>query len=883
MKKFILTLLFSAIAPLLYALDGNHSPQMVVDQFGYKELSKKICVIGSPQTGYDYTPGAAAYIPGATLQLKKVSDNAVVFTGNTIIWNGGLTHNQSGNKVWHFDFSSFTTQGAYYVYDPSNNTRSYPFTIHNQVYDTLFIKAQRFYFHQRCGSAKSAAHAGNDYADAVCHKGANQDLHCRAAWDVNNAALEKDMSGGWHDAGDYNKYVTYACRALEYLLSAYEQNALVFGDNNNIPESGNGVPDIIDEIIWELDWLLKMQETTAGMQYGAVYYKTSVQCFENTTSPPSADNNVRVYGGISQSATRCFAKTMAHAALVLKKIPNNNAYANQLRTSYATNLIAKAELAWAWLTTNPNPSLYNNSGFGAGNGTCGGGTTATAIDEDYDASGQAPAYYMQVTEKVLASAYLYAATGNTTYRNFFDAGYAATHPMLWYFWTPHEERTQDALLYYTSLPVAESPGGVIPTAAVVADIKNVATAGVYGNTGSPYSFANLYNGGSGNPIPNNPYYAYLQDADYTFNSNEPMCNFGNLYAGMKFHNTDPAHNTAYENNLAHFAHYIHGVNPTNRAWVSNAVNLGAENSLEEIYHGWFKHGSVWDWDTNDDYIGDQSPYTGPPPMFVPTGVCKDLTNGNGANGVPASFPLYLQSGGNDPVMKKYRLFNNPNYASSFKMNEVGLYVQGAYIRLLSNLVSTNTPVIVLPAQMLALQATLNDAAQAVLDWATLSEHNCKQFHVQQSEDGKVFQTIGSIPSKANNGQSETTLHYQFLDQNIAEGRFFYRIAQEDLDGNMLYSNIIDLVKKQHDPFVVFPNPVNNFVKLSISNRQGTALKISIVDQYGQVWYQDVETVPGRHSTLEIDLHTLPAGLYLLLLTDNGRVVCREKIVKQTID
>ena len=67
----------------------------------------------------------------------------VVFSGLATLWNGGNTHNHSGNKVWHFDFSAFTTQGSYYVYDPTNNTRSYPFTIHNQVYDNLFIKMLR--------------------------------------------------------------------------------------------------------------------------------------------------------------------------------------------------------------------------------------------------------------------------------------------------------------------------------------------------------------------------------------------------------------------------------------------------------------------------------------------------------------------------------------------------------------------------------------------------------------------------------------------------------------------------------------------------------------------------------------------------------------------
>lgn len=878
--RYSITLLLICVFSKLVALDGNHSAMMVIDQFGYKEFSQKICIIGSPQSGYDYTIPAASYTPGGTLQLKNSVSNVVVFSGLATLWNGGNTHNHSGNKVWHFDFSAFTTQGSYYVYDPTNNTRSYPFTIHNQVYDTLFIKAQRFYYHQRCGIAKLATFAGSDYADMACHLGSNQDLNCRAAWDVNNVALEKDMSGGWHDAGDYNKYVTYASRALEYLLTAYEQNPAVFGDNNNIPESGNGVPDIIDEIKWELDWLLKMQETAVGSNQGAVYYKTSVQCFVNTNSPPSSDVNVRVYGGISQSATRCFAKTMAHANLVIKKIPNANAYANALINTYAPNLLSKAEMAWSWLNTNPSPSLYNNLGFGPGNGTCGPGATATAIDEDYDASWQAPAYYMQITERVLAAVYLYAATANTTYKTFFDANYANTHPILWYFWTPHEQRTQDALLYYTSLPVAESPPGVIPTPAVVNDIKNVASSGVYSNLGSPYSFTNLYNGGSGNPIPNNPYFAYLQPADYTFNSNEPMCNFGNLYAGMKFHNTNPANNTQYEMYATHFAHYIHGANPTNWAWVSNANSLGAENSLPEVYHGWFKQGSIWDWDTNDDMVGDQTPYKGPPPMFIPTGVCKDLVNGNVSDGVPNTFPLYLQNGGNDPVMKKFRLFNNTNYISSFKMNEVGLYVQGAYIRLISNMVSLNTPLILLPIKLSEFTASQYNLNSIILNWKTLSEQNCKQFNVQKSINSTTFNTIHTIYSKAINGDSKIALNYQCIDSHPVSGHNYYRLEQVDLDHQVTYSHVIDYIWKEMTSIKIVPNPTNNKIHIQMNSNQTENLSIQLSDLTGNLLIDKSISLSVGENKYIYDISTLASGVYLLNILENNQMVFSDKVVKQ---
>jgi len=74
----------------------------------------------------------------------------------------------------------------------------------------------------------------------------------------NDASTAKDLNGGWFDAGDYNKYITFANRPIHDMLWAYQENPDVFGDNWNIPESANGIPDVLDEIKWELDWMFKM-------------------------------------------------------------------------------------------------------------------------------------------------------------------------------------------------------------------------------------------------------------------------------------------------------------------------------------------------------------------------------------------------------------------------------------------------------------------------------------------------------------------------------------------------------------------------------------------------------------------------------------------------
>ena len=81
----------------------------------------------------------------------------------------------------------------------------------------------------------------------------------------------RDVSQGWYDAGDYGKYTPFAAGPIVDLLDAYGSFPFVFGDDTNIPESGNGRPDLLDEVKWELDWLLKMQDAESGGFYHLVY------------------------------------------------------------------------------------------------------------------------------------------------------------------------------------------------------------------------------------------------------------------------------------------------------------------------------------------------------------------------------------------------------------------------------------------------------------------------------------------------------------------------------------------------------------------------------------------------------------------------------------
>jgi hypothetical protein len=134
---------------------GTVTEHLKIDQFGYPPDVQKICVINNPQAGFDYNAGDF-YTPGNTLQLLKASDNSVVLTSGIATWHGGATYDQSGDKAWWFDFSSVTTPGSYYVYDATNDKRSYTFVIGDEVYVNVMKQAVRMFFYQRSGFTKTS-------------------------------------------------------------------------------------------------------------------------------------------------------------------------------------------------------------------------------------------------------------------------------------------------------------------------------------------------------------------------------------------------------------------------------------------------------------------------------------------------------------------------------------------------------------------------------------------------------------------------------------------------------------------------------------------------------------------------------------------------------
>ena len=611
MKAFVISLLICAMA-VLNAQPGTVSDHLRIDQFGYPPDVQKVCVISNPINGFD---AGLTYTPGTSLEVREAETHQLVLSGPAQQWHGGATYNQSGDQIWWFDFSSLTTQGSYYIYDPANDTRSFEFAIGNEVYHDALKQAVRVFFLQRSGFAKSSQYAGV-WQDLASHLGPQQDLDCRQASNP-VAATSRSLEGGWFDAGDFNKYVNFAYGTLHDLLFAYLERPEIWSDDYNIPESGNGLPDLLDEIKWEMDWLKRMQSVD-----GSVLMKVSVTQWQ-TASPASADTAVRRYGQAQASSTRTAASCFALAAI---------AYEVAGMSTYADSLEDCAIAAWNWLQANPGYSNYNNSGF-------------------FSANPELNAY-QQFSAEVGAAIALFARTGNTIYRTYVDNNYSSIQPMLWTSWYPFESTIQDLLLYYTSLPGA--------TTSVVSDIEG--------------SFlTSMQNSGQlENAIDDSlcGYRAYLYSSENVWGSHRPRCHVGSMFYNMIEH--DLAVDTQYYRDAAMgFINFIHGVNPINLVMLTNMGDFGAEQSANEMYHGWFGDGTVYD--------NAQTSLYGPPPGYI-TGGFNQYYQPDGAYGGTISPPQ------NQPPLKAYLDWNTGWPENSWEITEPSIYNQAAYVKLLSRFV-----------------------------------------------------------------------------------------------------------------------------------------------------------------------------------------------------
>lgn len=291
-----------------------------------------------------YRPGDAkvavsATDPGPVIEVRRGASEEPVLQ---VIASDGLVRAKgqdaaSGDDVWWVDVSALSAPGTYYVWSPSRRLRSYDFVVGDDVYRGALRAALKTFYWQRCGVAKAKANA-LDWADErPCHTGDTSTLAARGHKDRG----PKDLAGGWHDAGDYNKYVWYSVsNAILYLLRAWEAAPELFPDGFlDIPEAGNGVSDLLDEVKWELDYLLKMQ-----LPDGSVLSRVHAAGDANGKAPPSTDDAPRFYEDPTVDGGGVFTGSCALASRVFTRAGQG---------AYGARLKAAALAGWTWLVAQP--------------------------------------------------------------------------------------------------------------------------------------------------------------------------------------------------------------------------------------------------------------------------------------------------------------------------------------------------------------------------------------------------------------------------------------------------------------------------------------------------------------------------------------------------
>ncbi len=613
------------------------SPNIVVDQFGYRAAAEKIAVIRNPQKGFD-APGS--FTPGAKYALVDANSGANLLEAAPAPWNSGTTDSSSGDKAWWFDFSSVKTAGEYFVLDETQNVRSDLFSISDGVYRDVLVAAVRMLFYQRDGFAKTAQYAGADWADGAAHTG-----KCYLYNDTTKT-LNKDLHGGWWDAGDFNKYTNWGASDVIELMHAYAETPTAFTDDTNIPESGNGVADLLDEVKWELDWLGRMQQSDGSVL--SVVGEPAAEAPAFGGSPNTAPSTVTDpcdYGPASTSASLTAAAAYAMGAVIF----GTAAGASTAYPGYAAALLTQAKNAWTWAQANPAVFFYNSTA----------NPTVAAGEQEVPATDPDRSYALLV-KQLQAALYLYEATGDTTYRDFFDAHYGSIHLMTQGYADGSHGEEQETLLEYTLAPN--------PTASVVSKIKTT-------YLGALQTSSNL-GAVTGSP---DPYLAYL--TGYWWGINQTKADQGNLLYDVVTFAVDSATSAEAAKGAERYIHYLHGVNPLQLVYLSNMGSLGATKSVTRFFHSWYAKESNW------DAVG-VSKY-GPPPGYLTggpnPGYTWDSCCPNGCSGYTCGAAMLSPPAG-QPDQKSYLDFNDGWPLDSWSVTEPDDGYQAKYIRLLSKFV-----------------------------------------------------------------------------------------------------------------------------------------------------------------------------------------------------
>ena len=328
LARFVPLLIF---LPALACGQKIQSLNIKLDQVGYPTDAPKVALVS---------------VPARTFRVKRSGDNVEVFKGTL---SAGVTDPNSGDAVQAADFSGLRTAGTYYLEVPGAG-RSWDFSIGPDVFSRAYYLAMRAFYGQRCGTAVDLGPEFPNYKYPACHLVGS--YHASSG-----KQGRRDNLGGWHDAGDYGRYMVNSGITTGTLLWAFELfSSKLKNLKLNIPETGNGTPDILNEVRWNLEWMLKMQDDDGG-----AWQKQTSEHFCDFIMPEDDHLPSEVIGtGKAPYKSTCATADLAAVAAIAARVyqPFDKEFAAQ-------NLRA-ARAAWAWTERFPDVTFKNPPGISTG-------------------------------------------------------------------------------------------------------------------------------------------------------------------------------------------------------------------------------------------------------------------------------------------------------------------------------------------------------------------------------------------------------------------------------------------------------------------------------------------------------------------------------------
>lgn len=291
------------------------SPHIYINQSGYITESTKVAIFSGEEMPESFS-------------VVRADTGEVIYRGE-LTYNG--YEDRAKETIRYGDFSEVRKEGEYYIEAPLLG-RSYSFFIDDDRYLYTFYEAVKQYYYNRCGMTLT---------EEFAHEKAHNACHTSKALLREDISVMLDVSGGWHQDENGSKDVIKAANNIATMLLAYELFGSSFTDDMEIPESGNQIPDILDEVRYEIEWLCKMQNSETGAVYSGV----------TVINPENAKSSATYVEPVSMEATKAFAMVLAKFSYLYRNYDKE----------YATGCLKSADRAWKYAVWNEQEEVRMDS------------------------------------------------------------------------------------------------------------------------------------------------------------------------------------------------------------------------------------------------------------------------------------------------------------------------------------------------------------------------------------------------------------------------------------------------------------------------------------------------------------------------------------------